>query len=576
MRKPIASVLLAVVVFFVAVGVGSAARGVASPPRRDGGHGRWYERACSAAPSGRASCGAQVVSDANGNPSASSTPPAGAYGPAQLHRGYSLPTTAPNAQTIAIVDAYNDPNAESDLATFDSYYGLPACTTANGCFRKVNQSGGTSYPQSNSGWALEIALDVEAAHAICQNCKILLVEASSNSFTNLGAAENEAVRLGATVISNSWGGSEFSGETQTESSYFNHPGIAITVAAGDNGYGVEFPASSRYVTAVGGTTLALNSDNTYKGESVWSGTGSGCSQYEPKPSWQLDTGCSHRTVADVSADADPNTGAAVYDSVAYSGQSGWFQVGGTSLATPLIGAAYALTGNPGAASYGSAPYAHASLLHDITSGNNGSCSPAYLCTAGPSYDGPTGLGSPNGIGAFSPAPVPDFSLAVSPSSQTVAPGASTTYTVTMTASGGFNSAVSLGVSGLPSGAGASCNPASLSPTSSSCTLTVTTTASTPTGTSTLTITGTSGSISHTITTTLAVQQPNFSLAVSPSSQTVAPGASTTYTVTMTASGGFNSAVSLGVSGLPSGAGASCNPASLSPTSSSCPHRHHHR
>jgi subtilase family serine protease len=404
MRKPIASVLLAAVVFFVAVGVGSAAPGGLSPPRRDHGHGRWYDQACSAAPSGRASCGAQVVSDANGNPSASSTPPAGAYGPAQLHRGYSLPTTAPNAQTIAIVDAYNDPNAESDLATFDNYYGLPACTTANGCFRKVNQNGGTSYPQSNSGWALEIALDVEAAHEICQNCKILLVEASSNSLADLGTAENEAVMLGATVISNSWGGSEFSSETQAESSYFNHPGIAIAVAAGDSGYGVEFPAASRYVTAVGGTTLALNSDNTYKGETVWSGTGSGCSQYEPKPSWQVDTGCSHRTVADVSADADPNTGAAVYDSVAYSGQSGWFQVGGTSLATPLVAAAYALTGNPGAASYGSAPYAHASLLHDITSGNNGSCSPTYLCTAGPGYDGPTGLGTPNGTGAFSGPP----------------------------------------------------------------------------------------------------------------------------------------------------------------------------
>jgi subtilase family serine protease len=359
-----------------------------------------YQAVCPAAEFGAAHCHALVVTDANGNPTASSTPPAGAYGPAQFHTGYNLPTTAASAQTIGIVDAYNDPNVESDLATYDSFYGLPSCTTANGCFQKVDQTGGTSYPRTNSGWALEISLDVETAHEICQNCKILLVEANSNSLANLGAAENEAATLGANVISNSYGGSEYSSETSDQNSYFNHPGIAITASSGDGGYGVEFPAAASSVTAVGGTTLTLNTNNGYAGETAWSGAGSGCSAYVAKPVWQTDSGCSHRTVADVSADADPNTGAAVYDSVRYQGQAGWFQVGGTSLAAPLIGAVYALAGNAVAVVYGSYPYSHTSSLHDVTSGSNGSCGGSYLCTAGPGYDGPTGLGSPNGTGGF--------------------------------------------------------------------------------------------------------------------------------------------------------------------------------
>jgi subtilase family serine protease len=359
-----------------------------------------YQAVCPAAEFGAAHCHALVVTDANGNPTASSTPPAGAYGPAQFHTGYNLPTTAASAQTIGIVDAYNDPNVESDLATYDSFYGLPSCTTANGCFEKVDQTGGTSYPRTNSGWALEISLDVETAHEICQNCKILLVEANSNSLANLGAAENEAATLGANVISNSYGGSEYSSETSDQNSYFNHPGIAITASSGDGGYGVEFPAAASSVTAVGGTTLTLNTNNGYAGETAWSGAGSGCSAYVAKPVWQTDSGCSHRTVADVSADADPNTGAAVYDSVRYQGQAGWFQVGGTSLAAPLIGAVYALAGNAVAVVYGSYPYSHTSSLHDVTSGSNGSCGGSYLCTAGPGYDGPTGLGSPNGTGGF--------------------------------------------------------------------------------------------------------------------------------------------------------------------------------
>jgi subtilase family serine protease len=356
-----------------------------------------YHAVCPATPDG-AHCHALVVTDAQGNPNATGGP--SGYGPTQFHTAYGLPTTASGTQTIAIVDAYDDPNIESDLGVYDNQFGLPACTTANGCFKKVNQNGVQgSYPQGNSGWDLEIALDVETAHEICQNCKILLVEASSNSLANLGAAENTAANLGANVISNSYGGGEYSGEVSDSSTYFNHPGVAITVSSGDNGFGVEFPAASQYVTAVGGTTLRLTSSNTRSSETAWSGAGSGCSAYIGKPSWQTDGGCARRSVADVSADADPNTGAAVYDSVRYQGRRGWFQVGGTSLAAPLVAGVYALAGNAGSVNYGSYPYAHTSSLFDVTSGSNGSCG-TYLCTAGSGYDGPTGLGTPTGTGGF--------------------------------------------------------------------------------------------------------------------------------------------------------------------------------
>ncbi len=395
MRQTLLRLVAAVALLGGAVGIGATSMNAGAA----NAHAN-YAAVCAAAVGAVAHCDALVVTDAHGNPTASSTPPAGAYGPSQFHTGYALPTTSTATQTIAIVDAYNDPNIESDLATYDSYYGLPTCSTSNGCFRKVDQSGGTNYPKSNAGWSLEISLDVETAHEICQNCKILLVEATSSSMANLGAAENEAVKLGANVISNSYGSSEYSGEVSDQSSYFNHPGVMITASAGDGGYGVEFPAASQYVTAVGGTTLNLNSDNTYASESAWSKTGSGCSSYIAKPTWQLDTGCANRTVGDVSADADPNTGAAVYDSVRYQGQAGWFQVGGTSLSSPLIAAVYALAGNASSLTYGSNAYAHTSSLHDVTVGSNGTCSPSYLCTAQVGYDGPTGLGTPNGLGAF--------------------------------------------------------------------------------------------------------------------------------------------------------------------------------
>jgi subtilase family serine protease len=356
------------------------------------------------ASSGAAICHAHVVTDHAGKP-LSSTSPTG-YGPAKFHGAYGLPNTSPVAQTIAIVDAYDDPTVASDLNYYSAHYGLPQCNTSNPCFKKVNQSGvAGSYPAKNAGWALEIALDVETAHQICQNCKILLVEATTNSFSNLAAAVNTAARLGATQISNSYGGGEWSGETSITA--FDHPGVAVTASSGDGGYGSEYPAASPSVIAVGGTTLSVGAGNTWTGETAWSGSGSGCSSYlsarswqTADPSWSL-TGCgTKRGVADVAADANPSTGAAVYDTTRYQGRLGWFQVGGTSLSAPLVAGVYALAGNAASASYpATLAYQNDAQLHDVTVGSNGSCA-TIMCRAASGYDGPTGLGTPNGLGAF--------------------------------------------------------------------------------------------------------------------------------------------------------------------------------
>jgi subtilase family serine protease len=323
----------------------------------------------------------------------------GSYGPADLQSAYSLPSsTAGSGQTVAIVDAYNDPFAETDMGVYRSHYGVPACTTANGCFRKVNQNGATSYPRNNGSWSQEISLDLDMVSAACSRCHILLVEANSPTYTNLGTAVNTAVRLGATEVSNSYGGSEFSSETAYDS-FYNHPGVAVTVSSGDNGYGVQYPAASPYVTAVGGTSLSHAANTRGWSETAWSGAGSGCSSYEPKSSWQSDCGGGHRTVADASAVADPNTGVAVYDSY---GNGGWLVFGGTSVASPIISSTYALAGNAASVTYGSYSYAHTASLNDVVSGTNSTngCSPSYLCTAGPGYDGPTGNGTPKGAGGF--------------------------------------------------------------------------------------------------------------------------------------------------------------------------------
>jgi subtilase family serine protease len=350
-------------------------------------------KVCAAPSAGMAACHVWVRTDAQ--PAAA---PSG-YGPADLTSAYNLTSGGSASQTIAIVDAFDDPTAEADLAVYRSQFGLPACTTANGCFRKIDQNGRTHYPRKDAGWALEISLDLDMASAICPNCHILLVEAKTNSFANLGAAENQAAAQGVAVISNSWGGSDASDGTY--GSFFNHPGTAITVSSGDGGYGVEYPASSHYVTAVGGTSLTAGGGTRGWTETAWSGAGSGCSSFNTALSGaaSFGTGCSRRAVADVSAVADPATGVAVYDTTAYQGRTGWFVVGGTSASAPIIAGVYALAGNT-AGIDNNYPYAHSSSFFDVTAGSNGSCPTSQWCTARVGWDGPTGLGTPNGTGGF--------------------------------------------------------------------------------------------------------------------------------------------------------------------------------
>jgi subtilase family serine protease len=329
------------------------------------------------------------------------------YGPEQFQAAYGVTDLASKTfsatPTIAIVDAYDNPKVEEDLAVYSSTFGLPPCTSENGCFKKVDQTGGTNYPSADQGWGLEIALDVQAAHAICPHCNILLVEANSAYISDLAVAE-EYAHENANVVSNSWGTSEFNGETSYDDSFDST--VPTTVSSGDNGYGVEWPAASPNVTAVGGTTLQLLADGqTRYQETVWSGSGSGCSRYEAQPTWQngLVSKCNGRIVADVAADADPATGAYVYDTYGYDG---WYRVGGTSLAAPLIAGMYALANDSSSAdpvvksAYDAASWGLTGTFFDITSGLNGRCRPSVLCTGTVGYDGPTGLGTPKGIGAF--------------------------------------------------------------------------------------------------------------------------------------------------------------------------------
>ncbi len=412
-------------------------------------------------------------------PSQAHTPAEGYFGlrPQDLHAAYQLPSTSASAQTIALVDAYNDPSAAADLEVYDEEFGLPACTTGNECFKQVNQNGEASklpYPKTTlqleeglakgsaeaeeaAGWGFEISLDIEVAHATCQNCHIVLVEASSPTDGNLDAAEQAAVTLGASEISNSWGGPELGAATIASS--FEHPGVVITASAGDDGYlswdaresaqrgYAEFPASSPDVIAVGGTRLSLGAGSEWAGETVWDGDGAGgggCSiEFEAQP-WQQGVsdwstvGCAKkRAVADVAADADPYTGVAIYDATAKCeyeeagkvllGQ--WCTVGGTSLASPLIASTFALAGGAHGVAYPARTLYENDLaapgsLHDVTSGSNGkcsefdpqtglskcepsaeaaeSCASKLICLAAAGYDGPTGVGTPDGIAAFEP------------------------------------------------------------------------------------------------------------------------------------------------------------------------------
>ncbi len=350
------------------------------------------------APRGQARCFAVHRSHSNQPATAAATP--SGYGPSDLQSAYNLPDGG-SGQTVAIVDAQDDPNAESDLATYRAQYGLPACTTANGCFTKLNQNGQQgSYPAPDSGWAGEISLDLDMVSATCPGCHITLVEADSASFADLGTAENTGASK-TDIVSNSYGGSDASDAQFGR--YYDHPGVAITASAGDSGYvGASYPASSSSVIAVGGTALTRNSNSRGWGETVWNdssgGTGSGCSAYNAAISGaaSFDTGCSKRAMNDVSAVADPETGVAVYDTYQ---APGWQVYGGTSASAPIIAGVIGLAGNASSVTP-STPYSNTGELFDVTSGSNGSCSPSQLCTARAGWDGPTGLGTPNGVGAF--------------------------------------------------------------------------------------------------------------------------------------------------------------------------------
>jgi Putative Ig domain/Subtilase family len=365
------------------------------------------------------------------------------YSPAQLRDAYKLPSTGGSGATIAIVDAYDSPSAEADLAVYRSRFGLSECSTANGCFQKVNQFGAAApLPRADGGWANEISLDLDMASAICPACHLLLVTANSNWDSDLYLAEDYAAAH-AGFISNSWGGAEYSGQTRADG-HFNHPGVVITASTGDLGAGASYPATSRYVVAVGGTTLTPAGNGRGWIETAWAGAGSGCSGYDAKPSWQtISTGCAGRAEADVAAVADPSTGVAVYQTY---GAGGWVVYGGTSAAAPIIAGVYALAGTPGRQDYPAAyPYAHPSALFDVTGGSNGTCA-APLCTAGPGWDGPTGLGTPNGLGAFTS---PDTPVIVVDTPNPATGTVGTAVGLTMTATG----ATSLGwsASGLPPG-----------------------------------------------------------------------------------------------------------------------------
>lgn len=361
---------------------------------------------------------------------------AAGYTPCNLQNAYGLKKFSSKngiGNTVAVVDPNDDPNAEADLKVFRKTYGLPGCTTANGCFKKFNQNGVQgSYPAPDANFAGEIALDIEMVSAICPKCHIDLVEANSAGLGDLGTAENEAVALGAKVVSNSWGSGEFAGETGWDGD-FDHPGVAITFSSGDGAYqgGVQYPSASPWVTSVGGTELTP-APTTTRGwtEAAWvtpgnnpptQGSGSGCSSQEPKPSWQHDTGCAMRTTADVSAVA-----ANVLSYNTYQSGGTWFYSFGTSVSSPIIAAIYGLANNPSSitAPASVAYSAPVSARRDIVSGKTGNCTPTYLCKAAKGYDGPTGMGSPHGIGAFivpgSPPPsISGVSFTGSPSSPTV-------------------------------------------------------------------------------------------------------------------------------------------------------------
>ena len=294
--------------------------------------------------------------------------------PADLQSAYALPVQSPGA-TVAIVDAFDDPFAEADLAIYRAAFGLRPCTTANGCFRKVNQRGQIgAYPAADAGWSQEISLDLDMVSAACPNCSIVLVEAESSLMDDLGASVDAAVALGAPSVSNSYYAKEWANE-RAEDVHYDHPGIALTASSGDRGTS-SYPAASQFVTSVGGTSLSASSSGW--SETAWTYSGRGCSPYVAKPGWQSFARCSKRSAVDVAVVADPQTGVAMYDAQA----GGWLVAGGTSVGAPLVAAAYALSGNPAGPGFS---YTHSSGFRSLT---------------GSRYDAITGLGALSGLGGL--------------------------------------------------------------------------------------------------------------------------------------------------------------------------------
>ena len=415
-----------------------------------------------------------VIKNTSAHPTAQTVRPGAipsgeGYGPSTFQAAYGLTAASAadgSGTTVAVVDAYNDPTAASDLATYRSAAGLPALTS--GQFTVYNQNGQTSplpaTAPTSDDWTLEESLDVDMVSAICPLCKIDLVEATNDTGTGLYVAEETAATtLGAHYISNSWGGSESSTDLTYDSEYFGVSGTVYTASAGDSAYsgGVIYPATSPHVVGVGGTSLNTASNSRGYSESVWEtstteGTGSGCSSNEPQPSWQaavsvIKAACSQKVDNDVAADADPNTGAAVYDTT--NGNGGWNEVGGTSESSPMIAAVFALAGNNGNGGENAADsiYTHTSNLFDVTSGSNGSCSPSILCTAATGWDGPTGWGTPDGLTAFQSTSTTSNTVTVTnPGSQTgtVGTAASLQISASDSASG---QTLTYSATGLPAG-----------------------------------------------------------------------------------------------------------------------------
>lgn len=428
-------------------------RGVVTPVRLGAPRGLRERRFCPHGP-----CEGVGLVRPDGSADVTDSSPPFWLTPPELHVFYQLPpeSVASTPPTIAVIEAGDDPTAESDLNTYSQEWGLPSCTSISipQCFFKYNGSGipytpGLSPVSYNEGWSYETTLDLEAIHATCENCRLMLVEVKESSTPPGKEAEEDAGAAvawaahnggpgdsGAAVISNSYANGFVPSTSESAFTDYDQPGHVVVASSGDEGLQTGFaayPASNPNVVAVGGTTLSANADGTYGGESVWDNSqgaaGSACdlSGYLAPP-WQASDpnfaaeGCmigptGYRTIADVSADADPGTGLEIYQSFSPGG-SARLVAGGTSLSAPIIAGVYGLAGGyptqpppggcpSGTSCAGYAPYADQGAavpaLHDVTTGYNvsspSSCS-STICQAGVGLDGPTGVGTPIGIGAF--------------------------------------------------------------------------------------------------------------------------------------------------------------------------------